>query len=148
MKPIALNSATLATFGVDPDVLAYYGYKDEAVAVTLTFVLQDTIAIDITNYTFSFSLQKQLFDSAGDTKSGYNIKGMTPDTTATEIDLTANVTILDGPAGVAQLYFPASLTATTDPLTIYYGFLEFQDNASQGELIQKTPVVVIVDLGE
>lgn len=148
MKPIALNTATLATFGVDPDVLAYYGYKGEAVAVTLTFELQDTVAIDITNYTFTFSLQKQLFDSAGDTKSGYNIKGMTPDSTAPEIDLTANVTILDGPAGKAQLYFPVSLTTTTDDLTIYSGFLEFQDNASQGELIQKTPVVVIVDLGE
>lgn len=148
MKPIALDSATLSSFGVNPDVLAYYGYQDEAIATTLTFELTDDTPIDITNYTFTFSLQKQLYDRAADTKQGYQIKGMTPDPDETDIDLSDQVSVLDGPAGKAQLYFPASLTAigpnTDGTPTIYAGFLEFQDNASVGELIQQTAVVVII----
>lgn len=147
MKPIALSKATLATFGVDPDVLAYYGKQGEATPQPLTFVVGD-VPIDITNYTFSFSLTKQLFDSAKDTNSGYDIKGRVDDPLATPIDLTANVTLTLPLEGKALLYFPASITATGSDVngnpTIYAGLLTFEDNASAGELIQKYDVLIIV----
>ena len=148
MKPIALSKATLATFGVDPDVLAYYGYQGEATPQPLTFDVGG-VPIDITNYTFSFSLTKQTFTSAKDSNSGYDIKGRANDPLATPIDLTSNVTLTLPLEGKALLYFPASITATGSDVdgnpTIYAGFLTFEDNASVGELIQKVNVLVIVE---
>lgn len=137
MQKIALDTATLATFGSNRDVLAYQSLVGEATPQTLEFTVGNN-PINITNYTFSLSLRRQTYDSAKDNKSGYSIKGMTDDTTATVIDLTSSIQLIDAANGKVMIYFPASLTVLgSDNPTIYAGFFEFQDNASTGELIQK-----------
>ena len=137
MATIALSQRTLDEIGVDRDVFAFYFFPGEADPMTLRFKNTTTnTVLDITNYTFSYSLTEQDYDKASDTKNGYEIRGMRNKTGAVETDYSDQITITDGPNGIALFYIPSEVTATgsTDPDNpkVYFGYLEFQDNASVG----------------
>lgn len=147
MSTIALSQKTLDELGIDRDVLAYFFYEAEASPIILEFTI-GTTPIDITNYTFSFKLTEYTADRVKDTKNGTDVLGLVPKTGAIEVDYSTNATILDAVNGKAMLYIPDEVTASgsgsVEMPTIYYGYYEFQDNASQGEVIQKTPVLILV----
>lgn len=147
MSTIALSQRTLDELGIDRDVLAYFFYEGEASSIVLEFALGD-VPLDITNYTFSFKLTEYVADRVKDTKNGTDVLGLRPKTDAIEVDYSTNATILDAVNGKALLYIPDEVTASgsgsVESPTIYYGYYEFQDNASVGELIQKTPVLILV----
>lgn len=147
MASIALSQRTLDEIGVDRDVLAYYFFPGEADPITLQFAVNN-VPIDITNYTFEFSLTEQSYDRAGDTKNGYEIRGLRDKEGSILVDYSDQVTITDAVNGLALFYIPSEVTATgsTDPdyPVVYFGYFTFRDHASVGELIQDTPVVIVV----
>ena len=147
MSTIALSQRTLDEIGIDRDVLAYFFYEGEASPQILEFAI-DSQPINITNYTFTFKLTEHVADRVSDTKNGADIRGLTPKEGALEVDYSTNATIIDAVNGKALLYFPDDVTASgsgdVENPTIYFGFYEFQDNASVGELIQRTPILILV----
>jgi hypothetical protein len=146
---ISLSKTTLAQFGPNRDVLAYYFYKGETNPETIQFLLPDNVTpIDITPYTFTFKLRRQLIDNASDTKNGYSVDGLRDDPTTTDTDLSSNAIKTDAVHGILTFYIPESVTATgsTDlnqPVT-FKGYLELNDNASTAPLIQQFPVLICV----
>ncbi len=145
---MALTTRTIDSFGVDRFVVGRFLFKGESEPLPFVYKV-GTTPIDLTNYTFTFRLQKQLFDSARDTtKGGFEVLGRKPDPDSVELNLDTYVTKTDAVNGRLLLEIPTLVTTIgADQYgtpTIYSGFFTLEDNASAGELIQKIPFLIAV----
>ena len=145
-----ITKETQVLLGGDRDVLAYDKFVGETQPIPLTFTSSSGSALDITNYTFNFTLTRKIASYISETKNGISITPpvITDPNNSTAIDLSESITVTNPTAGQVLFYIPASVTsiAPTDQNTplLYIGEMQFNDNASVGPLIQIIPVILIV----
>ena len=147
MSSMSLSARTIDSFGVDRFVIAQFLIKGESEPIPFTFKVNG-IPVDVTNYTLTFRLQKQLVDTAKDTKNGFDCLGRRPDTTVPEFNLDSFFTKTDAVNGKMLWEIPTTVTAIGENEfglpAVYSGYATMEDNASQGELIRKIPFLVVV----